>query len=538
MPKGTRSSFRRGLFQLGNPRYCQTSRDRPADQQRQTGPVLCPGPGTAKTDCPMQHEHAGLFRTFAALAMGQAADYDFRGSRGSMRLRSTVIVLFITHASIANAADPVIAWNEAAAAAIRIEQTPPPLAARAFAILHGAIYDAVNGVTRRHAPFFVQRAAPPRTAPDVAVIAAGHRILTQLFPNQASAFDALKHALLTVRGGNHPVRDALAWGTTVADEILLWRANDGWDGAVAVPDGTGPGVWVPTPPAYAAYLLPQWGFVTPFALPAGDFVRPTGPPPLTSEMYAADYTAVKALGAAERSVRTVEQDVIALFWADGGGTETPPGHWNRIGRDVTRTIGNTLEGNARLFAVLNVAMADAGIAAWDAKFAYLFWRPITAIHHGDQDDNPSTDPDPSWSSFLVTPPFPEYVSGHSTFSGAAARVLAAYYGTDAVAFTTGSDALPEVVRSFPGFSAAAAEAAVSRLYGGIHFPSAIQDGLTMGTAIGDWTVAHMLGRLSRWAHAEQAHSSRAGLPAFTFGFDLLLKRAVPAPTAAEHVPSP
>jgi membrane-associated phospholipid phosphatase len=230
-------------------------------------------------------------------------------------------------------------------------------------------------------------------------------------------------------------------------------------------------------------LLPQWGFVLPFALPNVTAVRPPGPPSLSSPEFLADLAEVKALGPAVGSTRTPAQSEIALFWADGAGTETPPGHWNTIAKIVGTAQGNTLEQNARMLALLNVAMADAAICAWDAKYTYNFWRPVTAVRAGG---------DPTWTSFIVTPPFPDYVSGHSTFSGAAARTLALFFGTDNIAFTTGSDFLPGVTRSFGSFSVAAGEAAISRLYGGIHFRSANEDGLAAGLAIGDWTFSHYM----------------------------------------------
>ena len=230
----------------------------------------------------------------------------------------------------------------------------------------------------------------------------------------------------------------------------------------------------------------------PFAIADHSQFRPPGPPSLDSSKWAADYNEVKALGAAVGSTRTPDQTEIAQFWADGAGTETPPGHWNHIAQDVGAAQGNTLEQNARLFALLNIAMADAGICAWDAKYTYHNWRPVTAIRNGDTDGNPATEPDPGWSSFIVTPPFPDYVSGHSTFSSAAATVLALFYGTDAISFQTGSDFLPGVVRSFSSFSAAANEAADSRVYGGIHFRFASDDGLAAGLSIGEWTFTHYL----------------------------------------------
>jgi hypothetical protein len=153
--------------------------------------------------------------------------------------------------------------------------------------------------------------------------------------------------------------------------------------------------------------------VTPFAIPTSSFFRPNGPPPLQSARYAADYNEVKALGAATSAQRTSEQTEIALFWADGAGTVTPPGHWNVIASDVATARGNRMRQNARLFAVLNIAMADAAIAAWDAKDTYNFWRPVTAIRLGDTDGNPATTPDPTWTPLIITPPFPDYISGHA-----------------------------------------------------------------------------------------------------------------------------
>ncbi|HEX2339716.1 MAG TPA: vanadium-dependent haloperoxidase [Vicinamibacterales bacterium] len=168
------------------------------------------------------------------------------------------------------------------------------------------------------------------------------------------------------------------------------------------------------------------------------------------------------------------------------------GHWNHIAQEVVARTGTSLEESARLFALLNIAMADAAICAWDARYTYNFWRPVSAIRFGDTDGNPATMPDPSWSSFIVTPPFPDYVPGHSAFSAAAATALALFYGTDDIPFTTGSDALPGVFRSFPSFSSAAVEAATSRIYGGIHFRFASQDGLSAGSEIGRWTFSNYL----------------------------------------------
>jgi membrane-associated phospholipid phosphatase len=383
-------------------------------------------------------------------------------------------------------ADVVTAWNAAALDAIRAGRTAPPVASRSLAILHVSIYDAVNGIDRTHEPYLVESQVAASASRQAAASAAAHKALVNLFPANASSFDSLHAAILAaIPDGPHKAA-GIVWGEFVANQVLAPRANDGSNAIVLPPGGSGPGVWIPTPPAFLPYLLPQWGFVTPFAMSGSSQFRPPGPPSLDSQRYAADYNEVKAIGAAVGSTRTEEQTQIALFWADGAGTETPPGHWNSIAKTIGDTRGNTLEENARLFALLNIAMADAAICAWDAKYTFHFWRPVTAINFAE--------PELNWMSFIVTPPFPDYVSGHSTFSGAAATVLALFYSTEDLPFTIGSDFLPGVYRSFPTCLAAAEEAAVSRLYGGIHFRSANEDGLQAGTSIGDWTGTHYLQR--------------------------------------------
>jgi membrane-associated phospholipid phosphatase len=405
-----------------------------------------------------------------------------------------VLCLIVAASSLATAAhaDVVTDWNTAALNAIRGAKTTPPAASRALAILHLSIYDAVNGIDRSRAPYLVPSTVPRSASIDAAAAAAGHEVMVTLFPSYAARFDAVLAATLDAIPDRPQTRSGIDWGTFVARQVLNSRSADNSDAVVPLPSLTGVGAWKPTPPAFIPYLQPQWAFVTPFAMDESAQFRPFGPPPIASDRYARDYNEVKALGAALGSTRTAEQTMIAEFWADGSGTETPPGHWNTIAQGVAQLRGNTVAQNARLFALLNVAMADAGIAAWDAKYFYDWWRPVTAIHNGDSDGNPATAGDSRWTPLLVTPPFPEYISGHSTFSGAASVVLAGFFGTDNIAFATGSDFLPGVFRQFSSFSAAAREAAVSRLYGGIHYRSSNEDGLAVGRAIGEWTLGHFL----------------------------------------------
>jgi PAP2 superfamily protein len=405
-------------------------------------------------------------------------------SRGSLFIACIGAINLASSIGIPARGDVVTDWNNAALDAIRAGNTNPPIASRSVAILHASIYDAVNGIARTHEPYLVQSAVSTSASREAAASAAAHAALVNLFPARTSIFDAL-HAAILAAIPNGPQKTAgIVWGEFVANQILAARANDGSDAIVPPPGGSGPGVWIPTPPAYLPYLLPQWGFVMPFAMSSSSQFRPPGPPSLDSQRYADDYDEVKALGAAVGSTRTEEQTQIALFWADGAGTETPPGHWNSIAQIIAAAQGNTLEENARLFALLNIAMADAAICAWDAKYTFHFWRPVTAIAFAE--------PELNWMSFIVTPPFPDYTSGHSTFSAAAATVLPLFYGTEDLPFTTGSDFLPGVYRSFATCLDAAEEAAASRIYGGIHFRSASEDGLQAGTSIGEWTFDHYL----------------------------------------------
>ena len=407
-------------------------------------------------------------------------------------LQTLVFSVALGSASIATS-DVVTDWNSAALEAIRTNSTPPPIASRALAILHASIYDAVNGILRSHEPYFVKEKGPLLASPEAAASAAAHKVLTTLFPGGAASFEEIHQAALAAIREAPFKRRGIEWGQTVAEQILQWRAEDNSDAEPPpLPPRTGPGAWKPTSPM--PYLLPHWGRVTPFAIPSGDFFRPAGPPALESAEYAAEYNEVKAIGSATGSTRTPEQEQIALFWADGPGTATPPGHWNVIAQDVAAARRNRMPQNARLFALLNIAMADAAIAAWDAKYQYYFWRPITAIREGDTDGNSATDPDPDWNSLIPAPPFPDYISGHSTFSGAAAAVLSLFYARIRIPFTATSDGLPDVERSFRSFLEAAREAALSRMYSGIHFRSANDDGLTTGLSIGEWTFEHVMRR--------------------------------------------
>jgi hypothetical protein len=392
--------------------------------------------------------------------------------------------------------EPVARWNEAALAAVKAERTPPPVAARNLAVVHVAMYDAVALAGGEYRPFYTALRAPAGADPRAAAAVAAHRALAGLYPDRLDQFDAaLDDTLDHIPEGSAKSR-GITLGQAVAEKVLAWRAGDAKVSARhSYKSRTEAGRWRPTPSGFAEPLLPGWGNVACFAVTDPAEFRPPGPPALDSDAYAASLRSVRALGSTTSTTRTKEQTEIAYFWADGEGTVTPPGHWNRIAQSVAAGRKLDLAETARLFALLNVAMADAAMVCWDCKFRFDFWRPVTAAREID----------PTWTPLLPTPPFPSYTSGHSSFSSAAAAALANFFGTDAVKFTSTSDGLPGVTRTFDSFSAAAEEAGVSRIYGGIHWDFDNSDGLACGRKLAEEVARHHF--------RPPAARDRAGAPA-------------------------
>lgn len=380
--------------------------------------------------------------------------------------------------------DAVLEWNEIALAAIRRDKTAPPRAARNLAILHVALADTANAIYQTHKPYLVPLRSKEPMEPSVAVAACGERVLRALYPRQAATFTRAFDAARDRARAGQPRDRAVTLGRHVADRVLAARKNDHSDRAAAYRAEAKLGVWRPTPPDYTAALLPAWASVKPFGVRDVRDFKPEPVPELTSKEYAADCEEVRLYGGTKSDKRTAEQAITAWFWNDGAGTCTPPGHWNQIAREVALDKELTLPENARLFALLNIALADAAIVCWECKYRHRLWRPVTAIRQADKVENADVKADPKWSPLLATPPFPSYTSGHSTFSGAAAAVLVKYFGKE-VPFTVGSDGYPGLRREYAGFTDAAKEAGKSRIYGGIHFECDNRAGLALGKAVGE-----------------------------------------------------
>jgi membrane-associated phospholipid phosphatase len=256
--------------------------------------------------------------------------------------------------------------------------------------------------------------------------------------------------------------------------------------------GTGPGDWVPTPPAYAAAVDPQWGNVRPFALASGSQFPPPPPPAITSVQYAQEVNQVETVGGNTSTVRTPDETAFVRFWADLPGTFVPPGHWNQITEVAAIMTGSNLEKSARALALVDIALADAGIEAWNVKYKYNTVQPVAVIRDGADGVNPLITADPTWTPLFNTPAFPSYISGHSTFSAAAATVLDSLFGSS-FAFTDSGDPTKQLApRHFTSFDEAAQAAGMSRIFGGIHFMSDNVYGLQVGREVGQYVVQHEL----------------------------------------------
>jgi hypothetical protein len=409
-------------------------------------------------------------------------------------MRTAVLLTILVIATPARA-DVVLDWNDVSLSLVQRSSATPPVAARALAMTHVAIYDVVNSIEPTYQSFRVQYSVAPTTSREAAAASAAYRVLLHIFPSERSQLEnALANSLAQVSEG--PDKAAgIRLGEIVAGQVIAWREADGSQRSASYTPGTSPGQWRPTPPEFKPALLPHWSSVTPFGIKYASQFRPSLPPSLSSEEYARDFQEVRTLGAINSDARTADETKIAYFWADGPGTVTPPGHWNKIAQTVARSNGLSPRENARLFALLNVALADAAIVCWDMKFTCNFWRPITAIHEADTDGNDRTARDANWRPLLDTPPFPSCTSGHSTFSGAAAEVLALTLGRDSVPFTDISG-LDKASRTYSSFTQAAEQAGRSRIYAGIHFQFDNRAGLESGHAVGRYIFDHFLQPIS------------------------------------------
>ncbi len=387
-------------------------------------------------------------------------------------------------------ADAVTDWNQISEKAVKTAGAPPPVAALDFAIVHLAIYDAVESIDQRYEPYhaFVPGATGSLSA---AAAKAGHDVLVGLFPLQKLTLD-VEYANFLATNGIDPFDPGIAVGAQAAADMLALRSNDGRFPVNPPPflGSTAIGQWRPTPsllpgppPSFAPGLTPWVASVKPFTMSNNSQFRVDPPPDLTSDVWTEDYNEVMTVGSLFSTTRTPEQTEIGYFWADSG-----PVLWQNALRYISRTYLNDIGDSARMYALAETALADAQISCWESKYFYNFWRPITAIRLGDQDGNPATEVDPDWQPLINTPNFPEYPSGHASTSGAISHVLGLFFGSDELNFqmtTTNPHALQKT-RYFTRFSQAEDEVINARVYVGIHYRNTDRVSRTQGLRVADW----------------------------------------------------
>jgi membrane-associated phospholipid phosphatase len=392
-------------------------------------------------------------------------------------------------ADVTKPVSQVVQWNKTLLSIVRTAGAQPATIhpTRSFAIMHAAIYDAVNAIDGTHKPYLVRLSASHFASQEAA--AAAHEVLLKLYPSfQAALDDQLQKALAQLSNAGRA--DGIQIGNTVADRILALRANDGSNAPpIAYVFGTAAGDYQSTPPNFPKQpQFTHWSRVTPFALEAADQFRPGGPPKLTSDRYADAFDQVKSLGIANSTTATADEALAGSFW--NGAIQN---YWNEIAQTASLAHNLTTAENARLFALLNLSFADSVIAFYDAKYTYNFWRPVTAIRAAATDGNPETEADPNWLPEVTnTTPDPSYPGAHAVISAAGAEVLTSFFRKHHFAFDVTSEVLPGKTRSFTSFPAAAEEATLSRVFAGVHFLFDLTTGQRLGDDVADFVVDNFL----------------------------------------------
>jgi hypothetical protein len=383
-------------------------------------------------------------------------------------------------------ADAVTDWNVYAGNALAvIARQPPTPASVHLAMVEGAMYDAVNGIDRSHRAYLVLPAAQPWDSMDAAAATAAYRVLVSIVPTQQSALEPLYEASLAAVPDGPAKEGGIAAGETAAAAMIAARAGDGRFGSFRFTASSAVGAWRPELPLFASDPFAWVAYVKPFLIESPSQFRSDGPNALTSDAYTADFAEVKAVGARNSSTRTADQTEQALYWGSEHGSLL----WGRIMRTISANEGLSVPENARLFAMVQLASADANISCWNDKAYWSSWRPITAIRLADTDGNPSTDADPTWDPLLATPPFPEHPSGHACGSGAIVASLQNFFGTDKIAFTA-FGAGSGTSRSYARLSETIKEVIDARIYAGIHFRTADVQGSIIGKKVAHWADKH------------------------------------------------
>jgi hypothetical protein len=400
-----------------------------------------------------------------------------------MKAATRLIGCLLAGAASLATADVITDWNEKAVAAGYIARHGPPPHTRIVAMVHLAMFEATNSIDGRYRPYRARLAAEPGASREAAAAAAAHYLLVRLYPDQAKEMDKALQASLAAAADEGAKAKGIRLGERAGAAMLAERSNDGAAGPDTYRPFTAPGKYVPT-------VLPavsRWGAVRPFALKSGDQFRPAAPYALTSREWAKDYNEVKRMGGKVGSARSAEQSSIAQFWELTGAAT-----YNPLVRHLSAVKGLDTVENARLFALVSMAAADALIAVFDAKYAYNFWRPVTAIRNGDLSGNGSIERDSAWEPFIPTPMHPEYPCAHCITQSAVAGVLEYFFGDEIPPVKLTSTTAPGVSRSFTKLSDYVNEVINARIYDGVHYRTSGEVGADMGRMIAHYTLRNHL----------------------------------------------
>jgi PAP2 superfamily protein len=385
-------------------------------------------------------------------------------------------------------ADVVTDWNAITEETILAGTQDPAMRARTAAITQVAVFEAVNSIVGDYEPYAKKIAAPSIASARAAAIAAAHRVLMTLHPDRSAQLDAARKKSLEAIPNMSTKRWGLSVGVAAADAILALRARDGFDAPVPYAPGTRPGEYRPTPPENLPAYRPGLGEATTFVIRDGEQFRSAPPPALGSLEYTRNYDEVKRIGEAHSRERPADRTQVARFYDATDGEQI----YYSAARQVAARKSRTLSQNARLFALLSIAIWDSAVACFETKYHYKLWRPVTAIHEGGADGNDRTDPSASWAAAVFTPPFPSYPSGHASVGGAARAVLEAEFGPSGHAIRLANPVLPDIVLEYTTFEAITDDIDDGRIYGGVHYRFDQEAGALMGKQVGDYILTHAL----------------------------------------------
>ena len=405
----------------------------------------------------------------------------------SQRMRGTA-VLAVVAALLATAApagaNTVTDWNvHATNALITTAGQGPTVSTIHLAMVHGAVFDAVNAIDRRYEPYLSRPRARRWYSKDAAAATAAYRVLLSIVPTQQPTLDAHYATSLAAIPDGRRKSGGIATGEIAAATMIGVRTGDGRFGPYRFDVGTEPGQWRPVLPAFGNDPNAWVAQVKPFLLESGSQFRTDGPHALDSRRYAREFQEVKEIGSLTSATRSADQTDAALFWSEG------PAIWTRVARDLTDRYGLGIADTSRLFAMQYLTGADSLIATWDDKARWLFWRPITAIREAEHDGNAATEADAGWLPLINNPPYPDQPSGLSAVSSAMAETLADFFGTDRVRFSA-LGVNSKTTRSFKRFSQAVQEVVDARVWSGIHFRLADEDGARIGRRVARYRNRH------------------------------------------------